>query len=60
MVEITKIIILAFLYTTNGLVQNRSKNVHNVLAKKLSNCKFELDDGGIIDLGSLDNPSNPL
>ncbi|RNA34492.1 hypothetical protein BpHYR1_048774 [Brachionus plicatilis] len=59
--KITRLmLLLKFLSFANSLVQNHLKNFGNFKTKKLSDCKAELDDGRIVDLSSLDNPSNPI
>ena len=43
-----------------SIVLNSFISANNLQVKKLGNCKAQLDNGQIIDIGSLDNPDNPM
>ncbi|CAF0879738.1 unnamed protein product [Brachionus calyciflorus] len=61
MKNLSLVIILCFSFLkTNAFISKRSDIIQNIKVEKLSNCIAKLDDGSIIDLSSLDNPSDPL
>lgn len=53
-------IIFSFLYQAKCLNTKLNTIKKNLFKEKLSNCKVKLDDGSIIDLSELNNPSNPM
>ncbi|CAF0879776.1 unnamed protein product [Brachionus calyciflorus] len=55
------VIILNFsILKTNAFINKPLDTIKNNKVEKLSNCKAKFDNGSIIDLSSLDNPSSPL
>ncbi|RNA00049.1 cation-dependent mannose-6-phosphate receptor-like, partial [Brachionus plicatilis] len=54
------IILFIFCYVECSQTKKDLPNQKNLIKEKLSDCKVKLDDESIIDLSSLNNPSNPM